>query len=258
MYAQLEKPKENKSRAVVNSVAQKKSNVEQGFVGSRNREASPRRSQMTIQRKPNNIDKKYKIVLNADGKSTNPKGVRKNTSHATAINKLVSKKSFDSAEELIGGHLHKREYGGEDNDANVVPWQQTCENSFSNDFEKKYEAKFVDNKGKEVEFSAKATFADKDLGLTESAEWNKEVDNVITTRKKAILTTKLKPIKEALERIPTNVKTACLGESFDKSGTDIAPNYSLNKDTKDKLLIECDTTYPHIHKDKPATKPHVK
>ena len=31
MYAQVEKPKENKSRAVANSVAQKKSNVKQGF-----------------------------------------------------------------------------------------------------------------------------------------------------------------------------------------------------------------------------------
>lgn len=31
MYEQVEKPKENKSRAVTNSVAQKKSDVKQGF-----------------------------------------------------------------------------------------------------------------------------------------------------------------------------------------------------------------------------------
>jgi len=31
MYAQVEKPKENKSRAVANSVAQNKNNTKQGF-----------------------------------------------------------------------------------------------------------------------------------------------------------------------------------------------------------------------------------
>ena len=40
MYSQVEKPKENKSRAVANSVTQKKSNVKQGFGFVDNRQQS--------------------------------------------------------------------------------------------------------------------------------------------------------------------------------------------------------------------------
>lgn len=290
MYSQKEKPNENKSKAISNFVGQKNNRYQQsfGFWDNRPKEKSQKGLQLmmnkyaqienpketrikaltiqktrmlgkvqTIQRKPNDIDQQYPIVLDAEGKSTNEKGTRKNTSYAAAINSLVTKSSFDSNVELIGGHLHKREYGGEDNDTNVVPWKQECEEKYSDDFEKKYEAKFFEHKSETVTLSAKATFADKNLNLLESDDWKKEPDSEILDRKKAILSDKLKPIKEALERIPTTVKTSCIDQSFDASGTGIAPNYALSKDKKDSLLKQSDTAYTHKHKDKNATHMHT-
>ena len=140
-----------------------------------------------FQLKPNDIDAKYSIKIGLDGKSTNPKGTRKNTSHAAAINKLANDSKVSPSQTLIGGHLHKREYGGEDNDQNVVPWSETCESSYSTDFEQKYEAKFDAHKGSDLDFIAKAKFADKDLGLTGSPEWENEQDKEIPSRKKIML-----------------------------------------------------------------------
>ena len=61
MYAQMEKPKENKSRAVANSVAQKKNNGKQGFGFADNRPevVSPQKLQQSIiSKKANVIQKK--------------------------------------------------------------------------------------------------------------------------------------------------------------------------------------------------------
>ncbi|PTQ78763.1 uncharacterized protein DUF4157 [Nitrosomonas oligotropha] len=209
-----------------------------------------------LQLKPNDIDATYPINIGLDGKSTNPKGTRKNTSHASAINKLVEKSTVSPAVELIGGHLHKREYGGEDNDQNVVPWSATCESSYSTDFEQKYEAKFDAHKGSALTFIAKAKFANKDLGLTGSAEWENEQDKEIPSRKKILLEKKLDPIREVLERIPTEVETSCADVDFKKSGTDIAPVYVLPKEAKDVLLETVDKSYGFVHRDKADTHKH--
>ncbi|WP_205010691.1 DUF4157 domain-containing protein [Nitrosomonas oligotropha] len=209
-----------------------------------------------LQLKPNDIDATYPINIGLDGKSTNPKGTRKNTSHASAINKLVEKSTISPAVELIGGHLHKREYGGEDNDQNVVPWSATCESSYSTDFEQKYEAKFDAHKGSALTFIAKAKFANKDLGLTGSAEWENEQDKEIPSRKKILLEKKLDPIREVLERIPTEVETSCADVDFKKSGTDIAPVYALPKEAKDVLLETVDKSYGFVHRDKADTHKH--
>ncbi|UJP03544.1 MAG: DUF4157 domain-containing protein [Nitrosomonas sp.] len=209
-----------------------------------------------LQLKPNDIDATYPINIGLDGKSTNPKGTRKNTSHASAINKLVEKSTVSPAVELIGGHLHKREYGGEDNDQNVVPWSAACESSYSTDFEQKYEAKFDAHKGSALTFIAKAKFANKDLGLTGSAEWENEQDKEIPSRKKILLEKKLDPIREVLERIPTEVETSCADVDFKKSGTDIAPVYALPKEAKDVLLETVDKSYGFVHRDKADTHKH--
>jgi hypothetical protein len=60
MYEQVQKPKENKSRAVANSVGQKKSNVRQGFRFENNRQEAW--NQNEIQRKIENSPTQYEGI----------------------------------------------------------------------------------------------------------------------------------------------------------------------------------------------------
>lgn len=65
MYAQVENPKENKSRAIANSVAQKKSNGKQGFGFVDNR------PEMVTQRKVQEVaNKSTRVIQNKKGKGT--------------------------------------------------------------------------------------------------------------------------------------------------------------------------------------------
>lgn len=69
MYAQVEKPKENKSRSVANSVTQKKSNVKQGFGIGDNRPEAKAQSllQLQIKKKWGQKATQLKVVQRAEG-----------------------------------------------------------------------------------------------------------------------------------------------------------------------------------------------
>ena len=94
MYAQVEKPKENKSRAVANSVVQKKSNVKQGF------EFMNKSNKKTIQKMENNSFHKMQTnsrseIVQLIKYRTEPGGKWTNVANLNELNQLLTDNKID-------------------------------------------------------------------------------------------------------------------------------------------------------------------
>ncbi|MBL0701866.1 MAG: hypothetical protein JJV91_00085 [Desulfosarcina sp.] len=189
MYEQAEKTKENRGRAVANSVTQKNKGAQQGvgvvdnrpeaivqrklqemannsseakqtaqfqamcdndFVG--NRPEAVQQMQLKaitqntaglgaapVQLKPNDIDNTTSITL-LNGEVQTPAGERDATSVAYPINTISGMGWAIPGVDLKGGHLYKREFGGNDDYSNVVPWHEDIEANFTDQFEDIYSA----------------------------------------------------------------------------------------------------------------------
>jgi hypothetical protein len=83
MYEQIEKPKEKKSIAVANSVAQKKSNVKQGFGFLDNR---PKMTQLKSVQKMTNINPQ--VMQLAESKKSSDKAMAKSMANVKAYSSL--------------------------------------------------------------------------------------------------------------------------------------------------------------------------
>lgn len=151
MYAKVEKPKDNKSRAVANSIKQKTSATKYslGFNDKRPEAVAQCRLQeiikngSTVQCKPNNITN-HRNTLTMDGTGggepqiVNAPAQRANRSVAYPINTMIELGIIESSDApLTGGHLFKAEYGGNDDITNVVPWNDSAERAYST-FENAY------------------------------------------------------------------------------------------------------------------------
>jgi hypothetical protein len=179
---------------------------------------------------------------------------------STVINAQLRDGWVTPKDKLVGGHLFKAEFGGPDDETNVVPWSQTAEREHGV-FEKTYEAaavkdaKILANKIKKAKVDAakstgtpdalatatdgfaatvttKATFADRpDLEVSEdeltAAGWE-ETDPERAKRKE-----KFADVAERFSGIPTQVSVTVAGLSDGEKKTDlkdaeIAPDFKRN------------------------------
>lgn len=180
MYVQVEK--ENKSRAITNSVAQKKGEVRQdaGFVDNRPESRNPlivkKVPNPTLQKKeeePTNhriscgMDNVFqrKVItmskgtiidselINADGSAAKDGKTRKGAisggvqhdggTPGTPYAGQVKKWSKIDAP-WVGGHIYKHQWGGGKTVGNVVVWPNTAENIWANTFENRVQT-YIDS-----------------------------------------------------------------------------------------------------------------
>jgi hypothetical protein len=104
MYEQVEKPKDNKSRAVANSAAQKKSNAEQGFGFVDNRPESKQiiQLQKTINESIQCVAVTKKITKG--GKKATTGGVKKHKKNPDFYKRVVKGLPKDKVKYIIGQH----------------------------------------------------------------------------------------------------------------------------------------------------------
>lgn len=113
-----------------------------------------------IQRKPKDIDQKFKLEYDDKGEVTNVGASRAAVSRATKVNYLIREEWVKPETPLIGGHLFKREYGGPDDETNVVPWTNDAESKYTT-FEDDYASKAKSAAPVEAEVHTEATFVDR-------------------------------------------------------------------------------------------------
>lgn len=195
-----------------------------------------------IQRKPADINNTYTLDFDDKGVMTNVGAGRSKLKRATIINAHMRSGWVTPKTLLTGGHLFKREFGGPDDETNVVPWMQTTEDNYTKFEDEYHEAAkqdAADSAKSSTPFSAtiktKATFADRpDLDVSESqldkAGWT-SVDPLRPKRKK-----QFEQIADQYSGIPTDVEVKAEGLSktiapFSVAGTAIAPAYALNPDS---------------------------
>lgn len=162
MYAQIEKSKVNKSRAVADSVAQKKSRVKLGlgFVDNRiesivqrklqkfadnnqqvdNYKLNPfqlaRQEYKTVVEKPSGFVKNpWPISLSSGGKKADSK-------IASKVNETLADMGWGTKVNLMSAHMIPKRLGGKGNNSNVRPWPDTFEsgkweNQMENEFDDK-------------------------------------------------------------------------------------------------------------------------
>jgi hypothetical protein len=144
----------------------------------------------------------------------------------------------DPGDQLKGGHLLKKEFGGPDNDENVVPWSLVTEREFTQ-FEEQYQKAIDADVAKAASattpFTAtvrtQATFEDRpDLEATDA-----DLDNAgwVSGQPRADRKKKFAEIAENFSHIPTKVSVEVLGVTgpsllFDRSGVGVAPKYLRN------------------------------
>src|SRR5438552_13541562 len=89
-------------------------------------------SKLLIQRKPSDINGTFALNYDNTGKLLNAGAVRATTGRRTAIINAQLTKGWVTPNnlQLTGGHLFKREFGGPDDDTNVVPWATSNEAAF--------------------------------------------------------------------------------------------------------------------------------
>lgn len=246
MYAQVEKPKENKSRAAANAVAQKKSDVKQGFgfVDNRPETVAQRilqkiannNSQVaTTQLKPKNIKDTHTLNVDNAGLITNAEAGRVDPPVSYPLNTAIDLGLLNSKSgAAVGGHMFKREYGGLDNYTNVVTWSEKSEQSFT-DFENEYLVKArADASGKggvARQVKTNATFTNHRVNLNDvkladkvkpdgTVIDNRTIRNASTsTDTKAARHLLTKVISGAMESIPEAVTVTSKGvEPWSKTG----------------------------------------
>jgi hypothetical protein len=83
-----------------------------------------------VQCKPKDIRKTHKLKLNKDGAIQNEEADRVDPPVSYPMNTLIAL-GIINHDDVKGGHLFKREYGGLDNYSNVVTWSERSEDAFT-------------------------------------------------------------------------------------------------------------------------------
>jgi hypothetical protein len=113
-----------------------------------------------IQRKPKDIDQKFKLEYDDKGELKNVGASRAAVGRAAKVNYFIRQEWVKPETPLIGGHLFKREYGGPDDETNVVPWTHDAEDKFTT-FEDDYASKAKAAAPVEAEVQTEAAFKDR-------------------------------------------------------------------------------------------------
>ena len=193
-----------------------------------------------IQLKPANINGTKDLVYDATGTLTNVAAPRaKGLKRPLVINAQLKAGWVTPGTPVMGAHLVKAEFGGPDDETNVVPWGQTTEDRFSI-FEDEYKAAAdkdakqaaTTNTGFAATINTHATFADRpDLLVSDedlnTAGWG-PVDAKRQERKD-----KYAEVSERFSGIPTAVRVEVTGltegaKRFEVAATEIAPVYTKN------------------------------
>lgn len=176
-----------------------------------------------VQCKPSNISGKHSLKLDKTGAIQNAEAARVDPPVSYPMNTLIAL-NLITHDDLTGGHLFKREYGGLDNYSNVVTWSERSEAAytlFENSFLEKARDAAV-KAGKTVTFTVdtEASFGDSDV--TKSGLF----PSPVTPTGKPGDTARHKIwqlIKKSLETVPTSVsaKVNGLGEEvkFSRDGS---------------------------------------
>jgi hypothetical protein len=195
-----------------------------------------------IQRKPADINGTHELKYDDKGTFTNKGADRtRGLKRTVVINGQVKDGWVTPSEKIMGGHLFKSEFGGPDDETNVVPWTQNTENDFSG-FEKLYK----DTADKDAKNAAsannsftaavktKATFIDRpDLEVSEeelnTAGWT--LDDPERGERKA----KFADVAERFSGIPTTLSVEVTGVTggpltFSRSQPALAPTYQRNNE----------------------------
>jgi hypothetical protein len=193
-----------------------------------------------IQLKPADINGTQDIDYDSTGKLLNPPAPRaRGLKRSIVINSQLKEGWVTPNVQVMGAHLIKAEYGGPDNETNVVPWIQSTEDRFGL-FEGEYRAA-ADKDAKQAALAAtafkatihaKATFADRpDLlvndGDLDTAGWG-PADVKRQERKD-----KYTDVAEKFSGIPNAVKVEVSGltegtKKFEVAAGEIAPTYAKN------------------------------
>jgi len=193
-----------------------------------------------IQLKPADINGTQDINYDSTGKLLNAPAPRaRGLKRSIIINSQLKDGWATPNTQVMGAHLIKAEYGGPDNETNVVPWIQSTEDRFGL-FEGEYRAA-ADKDAKQAALAttafkatihAKATFADRpDLlvndGDLDTAGWG-PADVKRQERKD-----KYADVAEQFSGIPNAVKVEVTGltegtKKFEVAAGEIAPAYVKN------------------------------
>ena len=200
-------------------------------------------TQNLIQRKPADINKEYDLIYTFNyAKSTLFSGVKPGRNKITSVLEINGFKKFGwvlpKDPDMKGGHLLKREYGGEDDVTNVVPWQVPTEDEFTT-FENDYFDTWLLEKGKKkgklsqikVKFNTAATFTNKEaLKMTEedAKTWPELRKDDLKERIE-----KYNIIAELFSHIPDSIAVELTAEDgekkrFDRQAAGISPLHIKN------------------------------
>lgn len=122
-----------------------------------------------VQRKPSNISKNHLLKLDKTGVILNAEADRSDPPVSFPLNTIIALRLIDH-EDVVGGHLFKREYGGLDDYSNVVTWSERSEaafTSFENDYieEARNGARAA---GKKVTYKVKTDASFPNVGINKS------------------------------------------------------------------------------------------
>ena len=195
-----------------------------------------RQSTGVVQRKPADIHGAFPLKYAADGTLVNAPAVRGPVGRAALINWKIREEWVTPNQTLLGGHLFKREFGGPDNDTNVVPWVPDAEKKFTT-FEEQYsnaaKADAIMAKAPvDATVTTEAIFVDRPEFEVQDAELNSAGWGPTTPgrddRKNTYHT-----VAERMSEIPNSVTVVVSGlpsgpKQFTAAKTDIEPPYVRN------------------------------
>ncbi len=215
-----------------------------------------------IQLKPADINQSHTLNYDDTGKLTNAAAPRSTgLKRPLVINAQLKKGWVTPDTKVKGGHLFKAEFGGVDDETNVVPWQISTEDAFTT-FEETYKAAADIDAAQAATtkspFAAtvhtKATFVDRPDLLLSDTELDKEgwPEGKDRDERKA----KYADVAERFSGVPTTVNVTVDGLSttpkpFDIAGAEIAPAF-----TKNPEAIKTTYVIPERY-ERNATKPRV-
>jgi hypothetical protein len=235
------------SRGTQDEQAQRLQRVQQG-VGSEADVVQLQRSlgnhtvsRLLIQRKPADIDGTFTLNYDNTGKLLNAGAVRATTGRRTAIINAQLTKGWVTPNnlQLKGGHLFKREFGGVDDDTNVVPWLESNEAAFGV-VEDEYKAAAdkdaataaKSNQAFTATVKTNATFFDRpDLQVSDDdldkAGWTS------TDPDRAKRKNQYDDVADKFSGIPTTVTVKATGlsvgdKTFTRSADQVAPAFTRN------------------------------
>jgi hypothetical protein len=220
-------PYERHADAVADAVVQGKSSEalldEYAGTGGSGRES--------LQLKPADIRHNFALTYGSDGTPTNASAARGTVSRAALINWRIREGWVTPAETLIGGHLFKREFGGPDDDTNVVPWKNEAEASFT-DFEDAYSLAAKRVAPITATVTTEATFVDRPEFEVEDSELD-AAGWAPTVPERDGRKDQFHKVAEHLSGIPNTVKVEVTGlpsgtRSFTATKAEIEPPFVKN------------------------------